>query len=1024
MTNPRQHPEIRNWQLAQHFHDCLAAQTDWTRAINLTAQSDLTTLPLSAAEQEQLGREGTLPLLDADAIDLAKRVSLSGDEMSLVLGSLFLAGTLPSNEEQKEKQFFAPLLEIPVELRKDGNEVLLTPEEIEFTVNYSLVSELLTGDPDDLQDRLSELSECVPDFPIDATEFSDFWERFRLIAPEIAVSSQLPERRRTKAGSTRLNTTNSLRSEKHTKLSSKLIAKEADQIEMVDFYLPRIPKENAFRILPATAVLYGPKAGRTMSALSELRAMTDMPLSRTAFGGLFDPSTAKTPLRAEPQENSLSEAKPLPLSPSQEAIVDSAREAPLTVVTGPPGTGKSYTITAIILDAILRGETVLLASQMDKAVEVVADQVESKAGPLAIARSGGRSAQRQLAKKISKLTGPRGGNSTIPNASIEQHEQRQRELLHQAQGLEQELRRVIEAEQRWSELHQSSDRSRPQLRTPVMEVSDQHVRKAARLLPRAQSRFNENSGTIQRWLARWKTYRASRLLKLPSTTEFSSQDLESLLDFHLLNVEMHDIEQSLPTASPADRVWESLIKIERKIRQSVIESLKLTRQASINKLISEPENRTALRDLSLLLRRRKEDIKIRLQESLTAELLLDAFPAWACTSRALCEILPATPGLFDLVIIDEASQCDLAFASVALMRGRRAVVVGDPDQLCHVCFLSRAREQASFVRNEIPASMQQRFHYRRSLYDAASDMVDAKNFFRLDEHFRSHPQIIEFSNRKFYDGSLNIMTQRPSKEPQTAIQIELVHGQREPESNINTAEIERVLEIFKSLTASGRQDSVGIVSPFRDQADALKDRFIQDLSAEVLAKHAVVVGTAHSLQGDEKDVVILSTSIDNDSHPASLRFLESPNLFNVVITRARKELFVVTSMKTDELPAGLLREFLIHAEKPWSPNHNPSETNCAMEQTISAEMQSNELQSWTGFQAAGTRIDVALADKQKLLAVICDRSEPKDWETTLEAQRRLVRAGWPVARIPHRSVEKHWEACRSKLIGHLRQSSP
>ena len=77
MTNPRQHPEIRNWQLAQHFHDCLAAQTDWTRAINLTAQSDLTTLPLSAAEQEQLGLEGTLPLLDADAIDLAKRVSLS-----------------------------------------------------------------------------------------------------------------------------------------------------------------------------------------------------------------------------------------------------------------------------------------------------------------------------------------------------------------------------------------------------------------------------------------------------------------------------------------------------------------------------------------------------------------------------------------------------------------------------------------------------------------------------------------------------------------------------------------------------------------------------------------------------------------------------------------------------------------------------------------------------------------------------------------------------------------------------------
>ena len=1010
--------------MVRHLHDCLAAQTDWTRAINIIAQRDLATLPLSAAEQRQLGQDGQLPLSDTESLELAKQVSLSGDGMSLVLGALFLAGTLRSNDDQSEKQFCAPLLEIPVELRIDGNRALLIPEEIEFAVNYSLVSELLAGDPDDLQDRLSELAECVPDFPIDATEFSNFWERFRLIAPEIPVSSQLPERRRTKAGSTRLDETDLLRSEEQEKLSTDAAANETNRIEMVDFYLPRIPKEKAFRVLPATAVLFGPKVGRTMSALSELRAMTDIPLSRTAFGAVFDPSTAKTPLQTEPRRNYLSQAQPLSLSPAQEAIVDSARQAPLTVVTGPPGTGKSYTITAIILDALLRGETVLVASQMDKAVEVVADRVESRAGPLAIARSGGRSAQRQLAKKISNLTGPRGANTTIPNASIEQYAQRQKELLHQSQQLEQDLRRIIEAEWRWSELHQSHDRSRPLLRTPVMEVSDRHVRKAERLLRQAQFRLSGNPGTIQRWLARWNLSRASRLLRLPNDKQFSPQDLESLLKFHLLNVEMHDIEQSLPTASPADRAWESLDKIERQIRQLAIESLQLTRQASINTLISDPENRTALRDLAQLLRRRKEDIKIRLQESLTAELLLDAFPAWACTSRALCEILPATPGLFDLVIIDEASQCDLAFASVALMRGRRAVVVGDPNQLRHVCFLSRAREQASFVRNEIPAIMQQRFHYRRSLFDAASDVVDAKHFFRLDEHFRSHPQIIEFSNRKFYDRSLNIMTERPSKVPQFAIRIELVHGRRAPESSINAAEVERVLETFKSLIASGTQGSIGIVSPFRDQADAIKDRFVQNLPAETLAKHAVVVGTAHSLQGDEKDIVILSTSIDKDSHPASLRFLESPNLFNVAITRARKELVVVTSMTTDELPAGLFREFLVHAEKPWSPNHNPNETNCALEQTIAAEMQSSKLQTWTGFQAAGTRIDVALADKQELLAVICDRGEPKDWETTLQAQRRLVRAGWPVARVSHRSVEKHWEACRSNLLRHLRQVSP
>ena len=73
------------------------------------------------------------------------------------------------------------------------------------------------------------------------------------------------------------------------------------------------------------------------------------------------------------------------------------------ILWGPPGTGKSYTITAIVLDALLRGQTVLVASQMDKAVEVVARQVEKIAGPYALARSGGRSAQRELADKIQDL---------------------------------------------------------------------------------------------------------------------------------------------------------------------------------------------------------------------------------------------------------------------------------------------------------------------------------------------------------------------------------------------------------------------------------------------------------------------------------------------------------------------------------------------------------------------------------------------------------------------------------------------
>ena len=139
---------------------------------------------------------------------------------------------------------------------------------------------------------------------------------------------------------------------------------------------------------------------------------------------------------------------------------------------------------------------------------------------------------------------------------------------------------------------------------------------------------------------------------------------------------------------------------------------------------------------------------------------------------------PPQPGLFDVVVIDEASQCDPALACVALMRAQRAVVVGDPHQLRHVCFLSHAREQAAFTQYELPAELRERFRYRRSLFDIAADAVDQQNLFFLREHFRSHPQIIGFSNHHFYDDALHLMTSRPARVPATAIQVQPLDGRR------------------------------------------------------------------------------------------------------------------------------------------------------------------------------------------------------------------------------------------------------
>ena len=432
-------------RLVRYFHDCLAAQTDWARAINVIDQKDVTLVPLAASEQQRFGADGCLRLSDPDAVDLAKRVTAGGAEASLFLGALFLVGRVEAQGDQAEKRYCAPLLEVSLRLQKNADgQIVIYPDEDEFTVNYSLVGELLEGDDEDLQDRLADLAELVPDFPIDAGEFDTFWNGFRMIAPEVPVSDNPPSPRKTNS-STRIA---------DLKLTDEPGQKFADtdsqRLELVDFFVPEIAGGDAFRLLPATAIVLGRKAGRTMSALSELRALEDASLSETAFGCVFDPSNARAWSCAPTERAYPDEVQALPLTPTQESIVESSRSAPLTVVTGPPGTGKSYTITAIVLDALLNGQTVLVASQMDKAVEVVADQVEALAGSLTMARSGGRAAQRQLAKKITSLTGPSSKLDNVNSSTISECARRHYDLSRQLQQLEGSFQKIIEAERHWS----------------------------------------------------------------------------------------------------------------------------------------------------------------------------------------------------------------------------------------------------------------------------------------------------------------------------------------------------------------------------------------------------------------------------------------------------------------------------------------------------------------------------------------------------------------------------------------------
>ena len=104
--------------------------------------------------------------------------------------------------------------------------------------------------------------------------------------------------------------------------------------------------------------------------------------------------------------------------------------------------------------------------------------------------------------------------------------------------------------------------------------------------------------------------------------------------------------------------------------------------------------------------------------------------------------------------------------------------------------------------------------------------------------------------------------------------------------------------------------SIGIISPFRAQVEQLKISVAKVLSEHMMEKHQIEIGTAHTFQGDERDIILISWAYANNSFPQSLIFLQKPNLFNVAITRARYQMINFISKDPRELPEGILRSYL------------------------------------------------------------------------------------------------------------------
>ena len=398
------------------------------------------------------------------------------------------------------------------------------------------------------------------------------------------------------------------------------------------------------------------------------------------------------------------------------------------------------------------------------------------------------------------------------------------------------------------------------------------------------------------------------------------------------------------------------------------------------------------------------------------------------SADAISGSLPMKPGLFDVAIIDEASQCDIASCFPILFRAKKAVIVGDDKQLPHLSFLEKAKEQSFLSQYNIPDKYQLMWRFRtNSMFDLAN--YYSTNPVLLDEHFRSYYPIIQFSNQEFYGNRIRIMTKDSGTND--VLELHLVaDGKVDSDATRNMPEVEAVVKRIHEIILDDSQNrdeehpvSIGVVSPFRGQVDLIEKAIRQVLTESTIRRHKIEVGTAHTFQGDERDVIIFSLAVADNSFAQSLTFLQKPNLFNVAITRARKKLITFLSRDPKNLPPGLLKDYIEYTQK-YIESAKEDEFSSknrfknSFEQTIAQAFIMEGFDVKAGFEAAGVSPDLLAKDElgnEIIIEIDGVEDNTKSNITDIKKQTILERAGYKVARISFREWEHSPQACIDRI---------
>lgn len=877
----------------------------------------------------------------------------NNNDKKLFIGFGIVVGT-------SRRKFTAPILTIQCNIIKDEtNSILIDPVIGTLTINYDFISSLTTNsyyEDDEVSNTLEDdANEILQKFEKQLEEIEEFdFQAISLLSNEIfkELKTNLEHFNTIKSieksdynfkdelikYTTRPTTSNTT-----TQREKSLFEKELIFVNTKHFFLNLIPNE-----------------------LSTYEALNSFVKSVEADGDFKNPVVEKllinaltderAPINRIPIEDEIQiiidKHIPISLSNCQIQGLKNAWSNEISYIQGPPGTGKSHTISAIVLSAIAMNKKVLVLSQKTAALQVVNKKIEpylSDGNGLLGVCYYDTNARKKI-KDYCNFLRNETSNSTrffeqysVYKKYLFDYENQLSEKLVELKKENDKRNKILEKQRFFKDLNERFLNELERVNTDFFEIPSGFQFKKIK----DEKKYNEIIGKIERiWEinsnnlpSKLYIHKFKEHLKSKFNTPMDWLNENTLPNFSKAFVKVNVLftEVQIKTNElniDANSIRKGIKNLQTDILKLQKQITKLKYKTNVFEKVSDVSYQREIDKFNGMLTNVNSKLIEKKMNEIDFKKITDVIPFWTAEIRHLGNLFPLIPDLFDLVIVDEASQVNLAEILPAFYRGKKLCIVGDHQQLS----LKAAGLNFSLGKNfdEFTWGKYNRelIRYQTAIkkkltvtQSSILDFIKSDDYnvipteVMLDEHFRSLPKLAKYTSKQFYkdkenpEGKLKIMTETPDKVSIECFKAINVNGRRETETNskVVLAEAEEVVKIIQGLTSSNTQDlfyttttqynlpnhidkkdfTIGVISMIRDQCKKIEE-LIEEHLPDLDSDYDLMIGTPEEFQGNERDIMIFSLCLDTDCRGGQGHYQDAKRL-NVATSRAKSFTYFVYS---------------------------------------------------------------------------------------------------------------------------------